>query len=99
MSIVFRCPECGQELKVGDASAGKKAACPSCEAVVRVPLDDSSQLLSPDPAPAGGGSDAIRSTRPEPAPPSEDERRQCTGCGKRLLVPAAYRRKTVKCPA
>lgn len=36
MPITFACP-CGKLLKVGDEYAGKRAKCPECDAVVRVP--------------------------------------------------------------
>jgi phage FluMu protein Com len=55
MAIEFKCSQCGKLLRVPDGSAGKKAKCPSCEAVVEVP--------APTPPPAADD-------QQKPAPPS-----------------------------
>lgn len=39
MPIVFNCT-CGKTLRVPDASAGKRAKCPACNAVVPVPAPE-----------------------------------------------------------
>jgi len=53
MSIEFNCPECRQMMKAGEEFAGKKARCPSCMAVVAVPLRSTMDRVEPPPvAPA-----------------------------------------------
>jgi len=42
MAIEFRCPQCQKLLRVSDDSAGAKAKCPSCSAVVDVPASEQS---------------------------------------------------------
>ena len=37
MPIEFQCPNCGQTLRTGDDTAGKKARCPKCQTVTDVP--------------------------------------------------------------
>src|SRR4051794_6150314 len=37
MSIKFSCPHCSKALNVKDALAGKKAQCPGCKQVLRIP--------------------------------------------------------------
>jgi hypothetical protein len=39
MPIEFTCPECRRLLRVPEQSAGKKAKCPSCGAIVAIPSD------------------------------------------------------------
>jgi phage FluMu protein Com len=51
----FRCPECGNTLKVANEMAGKKGRCPSCKAVVKAPrlkkrLDKTSIRPSQEPS-------------------------------------------------
>jgi hypothetical protein len=38
MSIKFSCPHCSKALNVKDALAGKKAQCPGCKQVLRIPV-------------------------------------------------------------
>jgi uncharacterized protein (AIM24 family) len=40
MAIEFQCIRCGQHLRVTDSDSGKRARCPTCNAVVDVPSDD-----------------------------------------------------------
>lgn len=47
MSIEFNCPECRQMMKAGEEFAGKKARCPSCMAVVAVPLRSTMDRVEP----------------------------------------------------
>jgi phage FluMu protein Com len=68
MPIEFRCEQCSKLLRVGDETAGKQAKCPSCGAVVIIPL--SSQL--PSQASPGGLSSAGSNpfgSAPTPPPP------------------------------
>ena len=37
MSIRFLCPSCGKKLNVGDEAAGRRAKCPQCQTIVKVP--------------------------------------------------------------
>lgn len=37
MSIEFACSQCGQKLRVGDESAGKRAKCPKCGQINEIP--------------------------------------------------------------
>ena len=37
MSIKFSCPHCSKALNVKDHLAGKKAQCPGCKQVLRIP--------------------------------------------------------------
>ena len=37
MSIKFSCPHCSKALNVKDHLAGKKAQCPGCKKVMRIP--------------------------------------------------------------
>ncbi|MDB5290639.1 MAG: hypothetical protein JWL69_1880, partial [Phycisphaerales bacterium] len=36
--IKFVCANCGERLSVPDAHGGKKGACPTCQAINRIPL-------------------------------------------------------------
>jgi len=47
MPIQFECSACSKILKVPDEHAGKSARCPSCQAVMQIPLESPSQS-SPD---------------------------------------------------
>lgn len=67
MPLSFSC-DCGKQLRVKDALAGKKIACPQCRGVLRVPAsagdsdsDDSSELR---PVPRA----AVRRPAPKPEP-------------------------------
>lgn len=53
MTIRVNCPGCGQEYKLADSLAGKKAKCKSCGGVVEIPASADDQLEDFDePAPA-----------------------------------------------
>jgi|GEM_PF-6521123 len=66
MAIEFNCPECRQMMKAGEEFAGKKARCPSCMAVVSVPLRSTMDRVEPpadvppDAPPATGENRPIR---------------------------------------
>ncbi len=49
MPIEFRCTQCNKLLRTADESAGKKAKCPECGQVLRVPSPE--PAAAPDPAP------------------------------------------------
>jgi hypothetical protein len=62
--LKFTCPSCGQHVQLDASYAGEKIPCPSCAAVVRVPVD--APTVTPTPitddapaAPAPGGSLAV----------------------------------------
>jgi phage FluMu protein Com len=42
MPIEFACSHCGQILRVGDDTAGKRAKCPKCQSVVPIPAASAS---------------------------------------------------------
>ena len=46
MAITVKCPQCSSKLTAPDERAGKRGRCPSCGAIVRIPMA---------PAPAGAG--------------------------------------------
>ncbi len=46
MSIAVTCDSCGKNLKVPDKFAGKKAKCPKCKGVIRVPGERSSGRMA-----------------------------------------------------
>jgi hypothetical protein len=60
MPIEFRCAGCSKLLRTPDESAGKKARCPHCGAVVDVPAASSSGL--------GAGAPSPDPLAPQPAP-------------------------------
>jgi phage FluMu protein Com len=57
MSLEFKCSQCGKLLRVPDGSAGRKAKCPNCGAVVEVPAarlplaEDNQYQVSPPKTP------------------------------------------------
>lgn len=62
MPISFNCA-CGKTLRVPDASAGRRAKCPSCGAVVEVPTPEPEfEVVEDAPKPA---------PKPEPATPAK----------------------------
>ena len=50
MPITLNCP-CGKMLRVPDDSAGKRAKCPACSAVVAIPLPPPPPAPAPEPEP------------------------------------------------
>jgi hypothetical protein len=79
VSIRFSCPRCSKSLTVADGAEGKKARCPECRAVVRVPGDDGNAIWAEEvPAawPARGADgddyDADRPSRSRRRPRDED---------------------------
>jgi predicted RNA-binding Zn-ribbon protein involved in translation (DUF1610 family) len=94
MPIHVTCNQCGHTLKAPDAAAGKKGKCPSCGAIVQIPL-------APAPGEAVVEAEAIDDPgiipmAPEPgdAPPTADgappgaPRRPCPMCGEMILAQA-----------
>ena len=64
MPVEFPCPECNQLLRTPDESAGQKAKCPMCSAVVDVPMETApTQETAPPPPP---------SFTPPPTPSSDN---------------------------
>ena len=64
MPITLNCP-CGKTLRVPDASAGKRAKCPLCNAVVTVPAPEPPPEPEPEPEPVF----EIVEDAPAPVPP------------------------------
>jgi len=75
MPIEFRCSQCGQMLRVADASAGKGARCPGCKAVMTVPAagDLSARSLTPLADPAPPPTPAFVPPTEPPAPSPHDD--------------------------
>jgi TM2 domain-containing membrane protein YozV len=46
MPIELRCNECQRRLRVRDEIAGKRIKCPSCQAILRVPVPDDDRAVS-----------------------------------------------------
>ena len=70
--IKFRCIECQKKVGVADAAAGKRARCPACKAVMRVP--------QPEPVPAAAEVEPVMQLAPEdptprPERPTRERRR------------------------
>lgn len=71
MPIRFTCEECGKALKVSDKNAGKRAACPACQAIIRVPADDEEEER-----PRPKKKTARTGARRRQAAPSEDDEQE-----------------------
>ncbi|WP_425617066.1 hypothetical protein NA78x_000735 [Anatilimnocola sp. NA78] len=67
MTIEFPCPQCAQLVRTPDAAAGKRGKCPSCAAVVQIPLA-SRPPATPPPKPAPGSPSAWPPTKPPTKP-------------------------------
>ncbi len=67
MDIVFKCPNCEQELEVDASGAGSQIECPACSASITVPV--------PDPAAVAAEAQAADapSSAPAAAPPKEEK--------------------------
>jgi len=50
MAIEFRCTQCNKLLRTADQSAGKKAKCPECGQILRVPALETAAPGEPPPA-------------------------------------------------
>jgi len=70
MTIEFRCTQCHKLLRTPDGTAGKKAKCPQCGAVVAIPVatdelaSEASTVPAPSPAPSV--------PKPQPQPQSQN---------------------------
>jgi DNA-directed RNA polymerase subunit RPC12/RpoP len=101
--ISFQCPACKKVLKVTDASAGKKGACPSCGQRLKVPPPvqnrnktvlgrplkgrDTSLPEPPSPHPSSGA----------PVIPRGKIAVGCPGCGRSVLLPPNELTWTIEC--
>ena len=74
MPITFNCP-CGKTLRVPDDSAGKRAKCPACSAVVAIPLPPPPPTppAPPEPEPVFEVDDAPASGLPNTYKPVLDD--------------------------
>jgi len=52
MSLQFTCHQCGKKLGVDETLAGKRVRCPSCRAILAVPMVREGRLIADD-TPAG----------------------------------------------
>lgn len=66
MPIEFRCTQCNRLLRTGDETAGKKAKCPECGAIVTIPAPGAPAEAAGPPA----GADAPSPFAPIEPPPS-----------------------------
>jgi len=76
MAIEFRCTQCNKLLRTADQSAGKKAKCPECGQILRVPGPDSgAPAVGPPPPPIDTGAAppgrSAAAAAGQPAPPGE----------------------------
>jgi hypothetical protein len=83
MPIVVSC-ECGKQLRVPDAHAGKRIKCPGCGDAIRVP-DADEEAPTPRRAAAAARADMIRF--------------KCPDCGKQMQAKAEYAGASTECPA
>ena len=70
MPITFNCA-CGKTLRVPDASAGRRAKCPACNAVVTIPAPEPEpefEIVEDTPTPA-----AASASKPVTKPVADDE--------------------------
>lgn len=74
MPIAFNC-SCGKMLRVPDTSAGKRAKCPACGAVVEVPAPDPvfEVVEEPPPQPRVGGARHGEAPVAKPAADDDDD--------------------------
>jgi len=87
MAIQFNCPACGKRTQAPEELAGKKARCPLCKDVIRVPAgpDDAEDAPLAEAAPPRPS--ARRSTEGE----GDERRRPCPMCGEMI------REEAVRC--
>lgn len=45
MSIVFKCPACGNQMEVDESLAGERCKCPVCQRLVTVPRHSAKELI------------------------------------------------------
>ncbi len=73
MPIEFHCTACNQLLRVPDDTAGRKAQCPGCDAVLDIPSATARPApAEPPPAPIIGGSASPERDSPFPSPGAEN---------------------------
>src|SRR5271156_1502787 len=72
MPITFACDDCDTSIRVKDQFAGKKARCPKCGAVVRVPQLEEEERVEEDPVDEDPVEEAPRPKRSKPR--AEEER-------------------------
>lgn len=70
MPVEFRCPSCSKLLRTPDESAGKKAKCPQCGAIVDVPAEDRAAGVPQQPVQEKVFADTRRSAGDYPPSPS-----------------------------
>lgn len=71
MSIEFSCLKCGQQLRVSDESAGKRARCPKCNHINVIPQPDQAEGSSqadvpPEPPYVAAGDSPFAEQQPNP---------------------------------
>jgi hypothetical protein len=107
MTIRFKCPHCQKTLGVKDHLAGKKANCPACKKVLRIPAPPPSPAPAPATAPAPAPVDVEAAAASvfgdEPAPPPEESTAKpilftCNWCAEEVQFPAELAGKQAPCP-
>jgi hypothetical protein len=86
MTIEFNCPQCAQQIRTPDTTAGKRGKCPSCAAIVRIPAPADAAAKSAPPQPAA----EVVETGPIEF--------FCSLCGHLVRTPRAAAGKKGKCP-
>lgn len=71
MPIEFRCTQCDRLLRTQDETAGKKAKCPECGAILTIPIPGTSPEMG-TPPPVGPPQSPAVPPSPAPPPPPDD---------------------------
>jgi phage FluMu protein Com len=71
MPIEFRCTQCNRLLRTQDETAGKKAKCPECGAILTIPTPGAApEASTPPPPPPAGPQSPFQPTEPLPTGPA-----------------------------
>lgn len=103
MTIRFKCPHCQKTLGVKDHLAGKKANCPACKKLLRIPAPPPAPV-APTPAPHDVEAAAASVFSDEPAQAPVDESAPttitftCNWCDEEVTLPADVAGKQAQCP-
>ena len=68
MPIEFRCTQCGRLLRTPDETAGKRAKCPECGAILAIPAPGAVPQPPPPAQPPSGAGPGGGFTTPQPGP-------------------------------
>ena len=73
MDIIFKCPNCEQELEVDAAGSGSKIECPACAQTIIVPIGDTRESAPPSTLPPPPAASAVEKRFSVPAHNSPSE--------------------------